>query len=204
MAVGSTGLGLYSLLLRTDAIGGSCGVNDREDKEQGSSFWFTFPYRPETIENENEIDSARLLEALTVRPFRILIVDDSAAVAKILAKRLEKIGHATFLACNGADGLKLMIDMKNSLDLVVMDIQMPVMDGIEATKRYRQIEMEDSDRRHLHIICSSADSTGKAEALALAAGVDSFLRKPFTTTALTIKIEEMFPLHFIKVPNLIG
>ena len=78
-----------------------------------------------------------------------------------------------------------MIDMKNSLDLVVMDIQMPVMDGIEATKRYRRLEIEDSDRRCLHIICSSADSTGKVEALALAAGVDSFLRKPFTTAALT-------------------
>ena len=193
MAVGSTGLGLYSLLLRTDAIGGSCGVDDREDKKEGSSFWFTFPYRPETIENENETDSARILESRKVRPLRILIVDDSAAVVKMLSKRLNKIGHSTFLACNGADGLRLMINMKNSLDLVVMDMQMPVMDGIEATKRYRKIEIEDSDRRYLHIICSSADCTGKAEALALAAGVDSFLPKPFTTAALTNKIIETFP-----------
>ena len=94
-------------------------------------------------------------------------------------------------------GLKLMIDMKNFLDLVVMDIQMPVMDGIEATKRYRKIERDDSDRRYLHIICSSADTSGKAETLALSAGVDSFLPKPFTATALTNKIEEMFPSHYL-------
>lgn len=57
---------------------------------------------------------------------------------------------------------------------------MPVMDGIEATRRYREIERKDISRKRLSIICSSANSGGETEAQAVAAGVDAFLPKPFT------------------------
>ena len=192
MAVGSTGLGLYSLLNRCEAIGGSCGVNDREDKKQGSLFWFTFPYCPEIIECEQEFFFTNETKSTPLRSLRILIVDDSSAVVKILSKKLSALGHLIFSACNGADGLKLMIEMKNALDLVIMDIQMPVMDGIEATKRYRDIENENNDRKYLPIICSSANSSGNVKSLASSAGVDSFLHKPFTAAILATEIEKIF------------
>ena len=192
MAVGSTGLGLYSLLNRCEAIGGSCGVNDREDKKQGSLFWFTFPYCPEIIESEQEFFFTNETKSTPLRSLRILIVDDSSAVVKILSKKLSALGHLIFSACNGADGLKLMIEMKNALDLVIMDIQMPVMDGIEATKRYRDIENENNDRKYLPIICSSANSSGNVKSLASSAGVDSFLHKPFTAAILATEIEKIF------------
>ena len=94
-------------------------------------------------------------------------------------------------ACNGAEGLEKMIKMVGKLDVVFMDIQMPVMDGIEATKRYREVERNYGLGQHLPIICSSANSGGEAEELALAAGVDSFLPKPFTTAILLGVIEKV-------------
>ena len=185
--VGSTGLGLYSLSKRAEAIGGSCGVNDRSDGLQGSSFWFTFPYRPDTCE-ENEKNSSQHTKCAGIksanRSLDILIVDDSTSVVKILTNKLAGAGHRVVNACNGAEGLETMTKMAGKLDVVFMDIQMPVMDGIEATKRYRKIERNQGKGKHLPIICSSANSGGEAEELALAAGVDSFLPKPFTTSVL--------------------
>ena len=193
MTVGSTGLGLYSLSKRVDAMEGYCGVTDRNDGHQGSNFWFTFPYRPDTMvecEKEPLVDN----EITTTVPFRslnILIVDDSCSVVKILSNKLKSAGHQIVTASNGASGLEKMVEMAGKLDLVLMDIQMPVMDGIEATKRYREMEHLQGIGCHLPIICSSANSGGRAEDLALAAGVDSFLPKPFTTALLLTAVESV-------------
>ena len=196
-AVGSTGLGLYSLLMRTEAIGGKCGVDDRSDGKVGSAFWFTFPYRPDNIAIEKEIVRERP-RGSSFRPLKILIVDDSVPVVKILDNKLTAIGHDVLTSFNGADGLKIMLEMKNQLDLVIMDIQMPVMDGIEATKRFREIEREDTNTPRLPIICSSANSGGELESLALLAGVDSFLPKPFTTAVLSAAIEGIYTLGTLE------
>jgi hypothetical protein len=55
MTVGGSGLGLYSLSKRSEAIGGSCGVDCRSDGKQGSSFWFEFPYRPDTLMDSEQV-----------------------------------------------------------------------------------------------------------------------------------------------------
>ena len=193
-AVGSTGLGLYSLSKRTEAIGGSCGVNDRSDGQQGSSFWFTFPYLPDICEEDesspsHETENKGLV--LANQCLDILIVDDSTSVVKILSNKLAGVGHRVVDACNGAEGLEKMIKMAGKLDVVFMDIQMPVMDGIEATKRYREVERNHGLGQHLPIICSSANFGREADELALSAGVDSFLPKPFSTAVLLGVIENV-------------
>ena len=193
MAVGSTGLGLYSLSKRVEAIGGSCGVDDRKDGKEGSTFWFSFPHRPDIGE---DVEKGSLLDTSSVpsdlrKSLDILIVDDSTSVVKILSNKLMRAGHRVVTASNGAAGLDKMIAMRGRLDVVFMDIQMPVMDGIEATKRYREIERLHDTGQHLPIICSTANSGGEAENLAMAAGVDSFLPKPFTTTVLLSVVDEV-------------
>ena len=193
MTVGSTGLGLYSLSKRVEAIGGSCGVNDRKDGKEGSTFWFSFPYRPDIGE---DVEKGSLMDSFSVpsdlrKSLDILIVDDSTSVVKILSNKLMRAGHRVVTASNGAAGLEKMIAMRGRLDVVFMDIQMPVMDGIEATKRYREIERLHNTGQHLPIICSTANSGGEAENLAMAAGVDSFLPKPFTTTVLLSVVDEI-------------
>lgn len=186
MATGSTGLGLFSLLKRSEAMDGSCGMEDRPDGAQGSVFWFQFPY---IISRENSsIRLPRLCLSTrgstrtsftTQGNLTVLIVDDSPMIVKFLTKTLTRMGHRVISACNGADGLEKMIEKKNKIDLVIMDLQMPVMDGIEATRRFRELESLDVTRNRLCIVCSSANSQFEIEALAIAAGVDSFLPKPF-------------------------
>jgi CheY-like chemotaxis protein len=189
-AVGSTGLGLYSLLMRTEAIGGTCGVQDRNDNKSGSAFWFTFPYRPDVIMHEKDDEvPVKQIATVTSRALNLLLVDDSASVVKILTNRLVAAGHRVVTASNGSDGLDMMLRMRDELDLVIMDVQMPVMDGIEATRRYRESERNDPAMGHLPIILSSANSGDEVEIMAMALGVDAFLPKPFSAAALNMAIE---------------
>lgn len=176
-SVGGSGLGLFCLSKRSEAIGGSCGVNNRADGQQGSSFWFEFPYQPGACVN---VQLIRPLEALTKprKSLRILLVDDCLSVVKVLSKKLETYGHHVVTAKNGAEGLNKMVNMNSDLDLVIMDVQMPVMDGIEATRLYREMEGKEG-LTHFPIICSSANADSDTRQRAIAAGVDTFLSKPF-------------------------
>ena len=142
-------------------------------------------------------------------PLNVLIVDDSMAVVKMLSNKLMSFGYNVTTAKNGLEGLEKMISACSELDLVIMDLQMPVMDGIEATRKYRENEREkeimqeklnslrlaDSSshipikRRRLPIICSSANCSGEAGLRAIEAGVDSFLPKPFNMLALTAALD---------------
>ena len=192
---GSTGLGLFSLLQRSEAIGGCCGVDDRTDGTQGSVFWFEVPFEPAETETATSDITASVSSTATVSShassptsLSILVVDDSACVVKCVSNKLACRGHRVVSACNGAVAVQKMIDMAGQLDLVLMDVQMPVMDGFEATRRYREIEQLQGSSRRLPIICSSSNSGGAVEALAIAAGMDSFLSKPFTVDELSAAI----------------
>ena len=149
---GGTGLGLYSLSKRVEALGGSNGVTGRSDGKQGSKFWFTFPYRPD--EEAARLDAVhdnvsgigdRLSLSLSDFPRkRILLVDDSVAILKVTSRLLKMKGHEVQTAANGSLGLKMLKDayLSQDFDMVLTDLQMPVMDGIEATRRYREFEAE--------------------------------------------------------------
>jgi CheY-like chemotaxis protein len=224
MTVGGSGLGLYSLSKRSEAIGGACGVDDRSDGQPGSSFWFEVPYDPEssppsiseeTVAEETDSDKSsshlklQLPSPLPMlpgqledsHPLTVLVVDDSIAVIKILSNKLRSFGHRVETAKDGAEGLQKMISMGKELDLVIMDLQMPVMDGIEATRQYRAWESEtdaaesnsSKERRNkrLPIICSSANCGQRTMVTAMAAGVDSFLPKPFDIAALSSALSEV-------------
>lgn len=212
ITVGGTGLGLYSLKIRSEAIGGSFGVEDRSDRKQGSVFWFSFPCRPDFPDSEmTNIDSTKvsLNNNEEIAKLSILIVDDSPSVCKILSKMIRKMGHQVTVAENGLDGLNEMVKSWDQLDLVLMDIQMPIMDGVEATKRFRAYEKQYSidlsattvglttttatdistgNDIRLPIICSSANDCQATLDLAIAAGLDGFLPKPFSFEQLMTTI----------------
>jgi CheY-like chemotaxis protein len=123
------------------------------------------------------------------RQLRVLVVDD----VKMLSFKLRSCGHVVDFAMNGEAGLQKMIASSSNLDVVIMDYQMPVMDGIESTRRFREwgrVMLSERGGRRLPIICSSANCSGAAMVMASAAGVDSFLSKPFDLAALSAALRK--------------
>jgi CheY-like chemotaxis protein/signal transduction histidine kinase len=285
---GGTGLGLYALARRCEALGGRYGVKNRNDGKMGSVFWFTIPYRPgkrksidmpanhnhnssDTINNTdisyNTISNSSLRvertaldttislkrnestcsNASTVYPklreekpnsnnpsnvsnssnndsntpvttpvynaaantaapdtlsvsstavvghmhnigifdrrlvhddetvvsgvnsihsnnnnlapnftsLKILIVDDSLPILKMTRKLLEKDGHAVYVAQNGKEAVDMFLNRSTKYDAILMDIQMPIMDGLEATKLLRVYERQVLEEQGLDIIMNS-------------------------------------------------
>lgn len=116
--------------------------------------------------------------------YKILLVEDNLINQKITGKTLKKEGCQVDLANNGAEGFQKY--QKNLYDLVLMDIQMPVMDGLEATRKIREFE-KTKNNRHAFIIALSANALEYDRKKAIDSGMDGFLAKPF-------KPEELFHL----------
>ena len=148
----------------------------------------------------------------------ILLVDDSPTIVKMSMLILKKLGHKVEVAENGALAVKMIderlramqahfietateFDASSSVlrcfDVILMDLQMPVMDGLEATRRIRAIEDDLLDNDHLtvkHIIVGmSANSDDVTTTCALEAGVDMFLPKPFTLESINSTLVDIFP-----------
>ncbi|MFK7856450.1 MAG: response regulator [Granulosicoccus sp.] len=125
---------------------------------------------------------------------RILVVEDNAVNQEVALGMLEKIGFEAEVADNGQEGLDRLAS--ESFDLVLMDCQMPVLDGYAATRQLREREkQEGSTGSHLPIIALTANAmTGDAEKC-LAAGMDDYLSKPFEEHALEEKIVFWLSTH---------
>jgi hypothetical protein len=130
--VGGTGLGLFSLAKRMEALGGFCGVEPRTDGKRGSNFWFAFPYRPDRSEFAlNGPTSKRMSTGgyFNDEKYSILLVDDSPTIIKVTSRCLRSKGHTVTSASNGSQGLDRLIEgyATKDFDVVLMDLQMPVM-----------------------------------------------------------------------------
>ena len=119
------------------------------------------------------------LPELSGRRLRILVADDNGANRRVIAKILERAGQESTLVENGEMALDAL--ESGSFDLVIMDMHMPDMGGIEATKLYR---MANLDRPHLPIIALTADVTETARREAEEAGMDVCLEKPVEVASL--------------------
>lgn len=198
---GGTGLGLYSLAKRIEAMGGKYGVKNREDGCQGSDFWFTVPYRPDESHAEKFLTAEEKTgQPDEVKDLNILLVDDSLSILKMTGKMLTRMGHIVTTAENGAVAMRTVCstflheaqsssrnwkfdELLPKFDVVLMDLQMPIMDGLEATKRLRALEKEVEDNGgdpvHQLIVGVSANSDEETIKAAFDAGVDDFIPKPF-------------------------
>ena len=211
---GGTGLGLYALANRTQAIGGTYGVRKRDDGKRGVVFWFTVPYRPdstmtveeltdfkevlccsakETIGNSSIEDLSFDLctETLAEPGTRVLLVEDSIMIQKAGARMLRRQGHLVDIAGNGLECVQRI--QEQEYDLILMDINMPVMDGLEAIRRIRDdeaaaaMESQTAQRKRHLVIGVSADSDTETREMALKAGMDDFLEKPLDMKRLKEK-----------------
>ncbi|MCG6143527.1 PAS domain-containing hybrid sensor histidine kinase/response regulator [Leptospira bandrabouensis] len=174
---GGTGLGLAISERLVSLLGGTIGVESQLNK--GSIFWCNLPYEKENSSNvrkESDSDSAlpKVIES-TFTNQKFLIVEDNILNQKVIGGLLKKYNIHYDVAENGEVAVNLF--QQNKYDLILMDCEMPVMDGFEATLKIRELEKTKSEKTI--IIAVTAHVLNEHKEKCYAVGMDGFIGKPF-------------------------
>jgi CheY-like chemotaxis protein len=180
---GGAGLGLSISAALARAMGGAIGC-ETGPGGRGSLFWIELPLE-ETAEAEPPPPPpAPSPNAAGTRPRRVLVVDDVAPNRMVARALLEGAGHAVEAVADGADAVEAV--RHGAFDLVLMDVHMPGMDGLETTRRIRALE---GPERQVRIIALTADALRDRVEACLAAGMDGHLAKPLDRATLLTLVD---------------
>ncbi len=174
---GGTGLGLSIVRRLVDLHGGSCGVDSTEG--QGAEFWFVLPMTrmPETAARPaSEASAARSVASDRLRG-EVLLAEDNPLNLELATEMLRSLGLTVRTAVNGLDAVAE--HRKRPAAVVLMDVQMPGLDGLEATMQIRALEAE-LGRSRVPVIALTANARVEDRDQCRAAGMDDFVAKPFT------------------------
>jgi signal transduction histidine kinase/DNA-binding NarL/FixJ family response regulator len=171
---GGTGLGLAIFKRLVELMGGTIGFESRE--REGSSFWCEVPLRRA---QEAAADGQPAMAAVpasrdAAEPAMVLVVEDNPVNQRLAVRILQRLGYRTETADHGRDALAAL--ERQHFDAILMDCQMPEMDGYEATARIRARE---GHVRHTPLIAVTASVMDEDRERCLRAGMDEYLAKPF-------------------------
>ena len=191
---GGTGLGLLLCKQFVQLMGGDIGIESRE--KNGSTFWFTVKVAP-GMRQQKTRDHQLLPANLTGHA---LVVEDQPVNRQVVKSYLEKLGVTCDIHHDGREGLNAFMAEPARYDLVLMDVQMPVMDGYQCSREIRKYE-DLKGIPHVPIIALTAEGRSNDRDNCLAAGMDDFLSKPIDLTQFTDTLKKWLRPKMSKTPE---
>lgn len=183
---GGTGLGLAITHRLVGMMQGEMGVESQSG--HGSSFWFTIRFG-KMLESDRldlpEWKSDQRQSRLNHHTFkgRVLLVEDNLINQEVAEATLRQLGCQVTVASNGQRAMALLREIAPPFDLVLMDCEMPILDGFEATRQLREWE-ENTGAARLPVIALTAHVLEQSRQQCKEAGMDDYLRKPFSPADL--------------------
>ena len=195
---GGSGLGLHIVKQNIELLGGNITVTSEIGK--GTTFKFEIPY--ERGDESNVVQLIADTEALAlakhkVRDMSLVVFEDNTMNQRLIEERLKKWGCKVFITANGPKGLDYI--SKNTVDLVLMDLRMPDMDGYVITNKIRTNTSKIINS--IPVIAITADITISDKENGKAVGLNDFILKPYSAEELLLKIAKLGRGGEVPIPN---
>ena len=181
-----TGLGMSIVKKLVDMLHGEIEIQSKENEGTVVDCWLEFDKCEKPVDENKERNQVAVLDS--VKGKRVLLVDDNELNREIAYELLEEAGLIVEEAADGSDAVKMISKSDTNFDLVLMDVQMPIMDGYTATQNIRKLD--DERKAMIPIIAMTANSFEEDKKAAFDAGMNGHLSKPIDIKKVLEKIAE--------------